>query len=466
MKNALLSCSPVPVALACAAAALLGGCASSQSVPDNGSAPLVLEEGWFNDEVLYQVNTRQHTEAGTFDGVRERLDEIEALGATMLWFKPIHPIGEVNRKGTLGSPYAATDYKAINPEHGTPEQFRALIDEAHRRGIAVILDFVANHTAWDHEWTEAHPEWYAEGDDGGFRPPNEDWSDVIQLDHGSEAMHDAMAEAMAWWVREFDIDGFRLDVAGLVPMPFWERVHADLNELKPVFMLAEATGPEFHTVAFDATYAWYFGSMAERVARGEATARELADAIAEDQRRYPEHAIRMHFTSNHDWNSWNGTVWERYGDAASLFAAMTFVLDGMPLIYNGQEAGLDRRLEFFEKDPIEWRDHPKRELYTTLAHLKRENPTLHHGGAGGDQRVLPVTDEERTLALVRRATDDPDARDVLMLANLSDAPATVRVTAGSAAGAYTDAMTGERVLVDALHQESLGPWGWRVLVAE
>jgi glycosidase len=460
MKTTTPRC--VIAATAALAASLVTGCAKLIT-PAPPWDLIVSEEGWANNAVLYQVNTRQHTEAGTFDAVRERLDEIASLGVTMLWFKPIHPIGEVKRKGTLGSPYAATDYKAINPEHGTADDLRELVEAAHERRIAVILDFVANHTAWDHEWTVSNPDWYAKGKGGGFTPPNDDWSDVIQLDHDSEAMQDAMAEAMVWWVEEFDIDGFRLDVAGLVPMQFWERVHAELNEIKPVFMLAEASGPEFHTVAFDATYAWYFGSMAERVARGEATARELAAAITEDGRRYPDRAIRMHFTSNHDWNSWNGTVWERYGDAADLFAAMTFVLNGMPLIYNGQEAGLDRRLDFFEKDPIEWRDHPKRELYTTLAHLKRRNPTLHHGGAGGDQRFLPVADDATTLVLVRSATKGWSGRDVMMIANLSDAPATVSFTAESAAGRYVDAMTGDEHAIESVHRENLGPWGWRIL---
>lgn len=284
---------------------------------------------------------------------------------------PIHPIGEENRKGTLGSYYSIRDYKAVNPEFGTMEDFQAVVRQAHELGMKVILDWVANHTAWDHQWITHHPEWYEKDSLGNMFGPF-DWTDVAQLDYDNHDMQEAMKDALEFWVREANIDGYRCDVAGMVPIDFWEDASAALHQIKPVFMLAEdedETG--LLNKAFNANYGWALHHLLNELAQGTAKASDLQAHIQEQQQKLPQGAFSMQFTTNHDENSWNGTVFERMGEAYPTLAALTFVVEGIPLIYTGQEAGLNKQLQFFEKDEIDWTDLSMTKFYQQLIQLKK-----------------------------------------------------------------------------------------------
>ena len=300
---------------------------------------------------------------------------------------PIQAIGEVERKGTLGSYYSIYNYTEVNSEFGTLQDFKSVVDKAHASGMKVILDWVANHTSRDAVWLE-NEDWYVTDSDGNVVAPY-DWSDVAKLNYDNKDMRDAMLQSMLWWVREAGIDGFRCDVANEVPTDFWLRATDSLKAIKPdIFMLAEAEEPELNVKAFDAYYAWDFHHKMNMVAKGEGNVDSLRISLNKMNSRFDDRAIPMYFTSNHDENSWNGTEFERMGDAVSIFAALTYVLPGMPLIYNGQEVGFNRRLEFFEKDNIDWSDSGSKlqftELYVQLNAFKKSNSALFTQEKGGE----------------------------------------------------------------------------------
>lgn len=358
---------------------------------------------WSKNANIYEVNIRQYSEEGTFNAFREDLPRLEAMGVKILWLMPIHPIGEKNRKGPLGSYYSVKDYKGLNPNFGTEEDFRALVDEAHALGMKVIIDWVANHTAWDNPWIE-NPEWFELDEDGNFTPPRgTDWTDVIQLDYENQEMRAAMTEAMEYWVREFDIDGYRCDVAGMVPLDFWKTTRDSLDAIKPVFMLAEDEGPEMHE-AFDMTYAWTYAHLIREIAAGNEDFEALDSLMEVEKTKFPESAYRMYFTTNHDENSWNGTDPGMYGANFENFAVLSATIDGMPLIYNGQESVLDKQLEFFEKDEIEWKNYDYQQFYTMLLRLNEKNEALWNGQYGGDLSVYDSPEE--TFAFRREKGDD------------------------------------------------------------
>ena len=365
---------------------------------------------------IYEVNIRQYTPEGTFDAFRAHLPRLAEMGVGVLWLMPIHPIGEVNRKGTLGSYYAVKDYTAVSPEFGTDADFRELVDAAHEAGMLVIIDWVANHTAWDHAWTALHPERFTQGPDGGVIPPNPGWADVIDLNFDNAGTRTAMADAMAQWVREFDIDGFRCDVADDVPRDFWKPTIAALRRERPMFMLAEADSEWMHDAGFDATYGWKLSSALLGARKGEVDASKVRQLVEKDAQDLlaQDGAFRMLFTSNHDWNSWNGIAQEQFGPAWEAATVLTFTLPGMPLIYSGEEAGLDKQLEFFEKDPIRWRDHPAADLYTRLCHLKRTSPALRHGPGAGSLKFVRTESDDRVVAFIRQSGDSR----VIVAANL------------------------------------------------
>ncbi len=419
--------------------------------------PGVLDTGAMT---LYEANVRQHTPEGTFDALRTHLPDLEVMGVGVIWLMPIHPIGELNRKGTLGSYYAATDYTAINPEFGDEASFRAFVDGAHDRGIKVILDWVANHTAWDHVWTKTHPERFVKDADGNFKPPNDDWDDVIDLDYDEPSTADAMIEAMRYWVTEFNIDGFRCDVAELVPQEFWSRAIKELRTERDLFMLAEGHEAWLHDVGFDATYGWVLGDNVMNIVKGESNAGDLREALERNDRElggFGDQRFRVFFTTNHDWNSWNGVALERFGPAWEAATVLSFTLPAMPLIYGGQEAGLDKQLEFFEKDQVEWRDHPARDLYTTLSALKEETPALRHGDANAVVEYITAGNRERVFAFKRTS----GASGVVVVANLSAEPAKLYPTPGVSPATHTDPFGG-----DAVWPDELGAWSWRVFVTK
>ncbi|MHC4263545.1 MAG: alpha-amylase family glycosyl hydrolase [Planctomycetota bacterium] len=415
----------------------------SQSTPDLAGA------------TLYEVNVRQFSAEGDFAGVTRQLPRLADLGVDVLWLMPIHPIGEERRKGSLGSYYAATDHRAVNPEYGSEEDFRQLVAEAHAAGMRVVLDWVANHTAWDHVWTESHPERFRRGSDGGFVPPNADWTDVIDLDYANPDTCRAMTDAMAYWIDEFDVDGFRCDVAELVPEAFWSAAIAELRERKPLFMLAEGQDSWLYDVGFDATYGWRVAERVLEVAQGTGEPSALLEELEREREFHAEHPgkYRIHFTSNHDWNSWHGLAVERLGPAWEAATVLTFTLPGMPLIYGGQEAGLEHRLEFFERDPIRWRPHPSAALFRSLTGLKGRAAPLVHGAARDWDGLTWLEDlPDGVLGFERRRGGEL----VRILVNLTPEPADLDALEPVGAGA---------VDVHGFPTESperLEPWGWHV----
>lgn len=438
----------------------IGGCAEQEPEGAAISTSEVRHPEWSRNLSIYEVNLRQYSDEGTFTAFARHLPRLKEMGVGILWFMPIHPIGEKNRKGTLGSYYAVKDYMAVNPEFGALEDFRRVVAEAHEMGMYVILDWVANHTAWDNPLTQSHPEWYTKNEDGEFVPPVPDWSDVIDLNYDQRGLWDYQMKALKYWVEQADIDGYRCDVAGMVPMAFWEEARAELQKLKPVFMLAEAEGPEFHEKAFDMTYAWDTHHLMNEIAQGRRDVTSLDLLLEHERETYPRSAYRMQFTSNHDENTWNGTVFERLGEAAEAFAVLTATMEGMPLVYSGQEAGLDKRLAFFEKDVIAWREHEFAELYTTLIHLKLENQALWNGEHGGALIPVRSSNEQAIFAFRRQAGSDR----VFTVLNLSDTAKSATFSDSLPTGDFREVFSDDSVALGPDLVLDLEPWGYRVFV--
>lgn len=419
---------------------------------------------WSRNAVLYQLNTRQFTPEGTFRAAQAQLPRLKSLGVDIIWLMPIHPIGELNRKGTLGSPYSVRDYFAVNPEFGTKDDLKAFVDAAHAQGMHVILDWVANHTAWDNPLTVSHPEWYERDLDGNFRPtPWWDWSDIINLNYAHPGLRQYMTEALTYWVREIGVDGYRADVAGFVPLDFWNTARAQLDAIKPVFMLAEWEMRDMHHAAFDATYAWTWKDAMQAIAAGRADTGALFGFYSWNESAYPREAMRMTYTSNHDQNAWEGTEYEKYGPAREAAIVLSVTGEGIPLIYNGQEVGNTRRLQFFEKDPIQWpADHALDEqgrLYQRLFMLKRANRALQNGQWGGRMHQVVNSVPQKVFSFFR----EKDGDQVFVILNLSGDPQTVTFSGRHHCGGYRDFNDHQRVRIAADAQMMLEPWAWRVL---
>jgi glycosidase len=419
---------------------------------------IVKHAEWTRNMVLYEINVRQFSAEGTFAGVEKALPQLKELGVNVLWFMPVYPIGELNRKGELGSYYSIKDYKGINPEFGTIDDFKALVAQAHDMGFHVILDWVGNHSAWDNPLTTEHPEWYEKDSTGNFVSPF-DWTDVIQFDYTARPLWDYMAGAMEYWVADVGIDGFRCDFPGLIPEEFWYRVTTELNEIKPVLMLAE---DEEHSYllerAFDMNYAWAHHHLMNAVAAGQRKPQALDTMMQYELAYYPADAYRLRFLTNHDENSWNGTINERLGDAQRAFAAYIFTLPGVPLLYNGQEAGLDKRLKFFERDPIEWKKTELRDFYTKLVHLRTSHPTLRHGIEGGS--FITLKTNQKNVIAYRRVKD---GSEVLVILNLSKKPVRVVLKDGETSGIYRDLFTDADINIAQGKVMKFEPWGYLVL---
>lgn len=452
--------------------ALLAGCSVSPppaTQEQRASAPAqvvpavvrIEHPEWARNAAIYELNTRQFTAQGTFDAARAHLPRLRDLGVDIVWLMPIHPIGEARRKGTLGSPYAVRDYLAVNPEFGTLEDFREFVAAAHELGLYVIIDWVANHTAWDNPMIEAHPEWYTRDERGEItHVPDTDWTDVADLDYTQPALREYMAQALEYWVREVGIDGYRCDVAGMVPGDFWSDVRRRLDAIRPVFMLAEWEDPALHIDAFDATYAWSWYDLMHRIAMGRADVRALSEYYADDARAWPEDSLRMTFVSNHDKNTWDGTQFEQFGAALEAAIVLSVVGDGMPLLYNGQEAGNRKRLEFFEKDAIVWRDDPLADFYRSLFGLLEDNRALWHGRQGGPMTLIANDAPRRVLSFVRRHAQE----QVFAILNLSPEPAVLRFEGQHHHGDYRDHFTGRAASFDGQTELRLAPWAYRVYV--
>lgn len=409
------------------------------------------------DMNIYEVNVRQYTPEGTFDAFAEHLPRLKKMGVDILWFMPIQPIGEERRKGTLGSYYSIQDYTGINKEFGTLEDFKQLVNKAHEMGMLVILDWVANHTSWDSNWMKDHPEWYTKDSLGNFVAPY-DWTDVADLNYDNQEMRSAMFNAMKYWVETADIDGFRCDVAAEVPKDFWEVAIDSLNKTKDLFWLAEADKPWLHDAGFHMTYGWELHHITNKIAKGEHNADSLHEFLIKDLKRYGEKAFRMNFTSNHDENSWNGTVYERYGEGYKAFAVLVSTVQGMPLIYSGQEAGMDKRLEFFEKDTIDWSDLVLEDFYTKILRLKKDNSALWNGEFGAQPERINIDNTVNVYAFIRKQENNM----VAVFLNLSDAEQQFSISEGSMSGTFKEYFSGEEFEVSSDAPVTLQPWEYRV----
>lgn len=411
--------------------------ACSNETQQKATPPSSIE--WIQNATIYELNTRQFTPEGTFFAAQQRLPELKDLGVSVIWLMPIHPIGELNRKGTLGSYYSIQDYKGINPEFGTEDDFRNFVNTAQDMGMKVIIDWVANHTSWDHPWTLSNPEWYTKDSTGTFVPPVADWSDVIDLDYSNLEMREAMIDAMEYWVREFNIDGYRCDVADMVPLDFWNEARKRLDAIKPVFMLAEAENPALHDSAFHTGYAWEMHHTLNKIAKG-ASVHLIDSMITVTRTKFPDSYL-MNFTSNHDENSWNGTEFERMGDGAAAFAVLTSTMEGIPLIYNGQEVGFNKRLAFFEKDTIVWAESSLFDMYRSLNTLKLRNTALWNGTSGAPMVRLNHPENDRIYAFHRTN----ERHSVIVVLNLSDNPSSFSLKTNDLPYPYVNIFTEQAI---------------------
>ena len=375
---------------------------------------------WKHTTNIYEVNVRQFSKEGTFKAVEKELPRLKRMGVETLWFMPITPIAQKNKKGTLGSQYAAQDYTSINPEFGTLEDFKSVVNEAHKMGFKVIIDWVANHTGWDHVWTKTHPDFYL------MDPKTNDFQiasgmdDIIELDYKNPKMREAMIEAMKYWVRETDIDGFRCDLASWVEVDFWQQAKPEVETIKPLFWLGEydeLDNPDYATV-FDASYSWKWMHLTKEFYQKKLPITDLTNLLSQYS-AIGNKSMRAWFTTNHDENTWNGTEYEKYGEMAKTLAVFSATWNGVPLMYNGQELPLlNKRLEFFEKDPIPWNGENKLEnFYKKLFELKSKNPALRGGDDQATTQILQTSAPDQVLAYLRKNGND----EVLVILNLSDA---------------------------------------------
>ncbi|WP_026754918.1 alpha-amylase family glycosyl hydrolase [Sediminibacter sp. Hel_I_10] len=416
---------------------------------------------WSKNAAIYQLNTRQFSEEGTFKAAQSQLPRLKDLGIDIIWLMPIHAIGAKNRKGSLGSPYSVKDYYSVNPEFGTLQDLKNFVKAAHDQGMYVILDWVANHTAWDNILVEQNPDWYAKDYKGDFRPtPWWDWSDIIDLDYSKPELRKYMTEALKYWVVETDIDGYRCDVAGFVPIDFWNNVRQELDAIKPVFMLAEWESRDLHAQAFDMTYAWSWNETMHKICKGEKDVNGLYVYYSWNESAFPKNSMRMTFVSNHDMNSWEGTMYEQFGDGLEAAIVLSVVGDGMPLIYNGQEAGNNKRLEFFEKDLIQWKTDTIGVLYQNLFALMKSNTALWHGKWGATMIKVPNSDESEVLSFVRQNEKDK----IFAVFNFSEKTKTVTFKETLYHGNYRDLRADSITAFDANSQIELKPWSYRVFI--
>jgi len=438
----------------------------AQSLPEY--APFQAPE-WAPEAVLYECNVRQFSPEGNFQGVRRQLPRLKELGVDILWLMPVHPVGQAKRKehpGDLGSPYAVQDYLAVNPDYGTLGEFKLLVQEAHALGLKVILDWVPNHTAWDAVWIKTHPEYYTRVNGQMTEPLNEKgestgWTDVADLDYNQPGLRQAMTEALQYWLRETDIDGYRVDMAGLVPNDFWTAVRPALDSVKPVFMLAEWEDESQHfRSAFNANYGWRWKNITKDIWMGKQTPHALDTLLEYQDNFYPPGYAQMYFTQNHDENTWNGTEQDLYGASAEVFTVLAFTWQGMPMIYNGQEDGLRQQLAFFKRNPIKWGNYSRTEFFRRLCDLRHNNRAVWSGQYGGPLVKIPTDDDDHVYAFTRAKAGER----IIVVMNLSRENRTVNLRPDrEALGAYLNLFAASTVQVTPEMQLNLKPWEYLVL---
>ena len=386
---------------------------------------------WANSASIYEVNIRQYTAEGTFKAFEAHLPRIKDMGIDILWFMPITTISQVNKKGSLGSYYACSSYTTINPEFGTASDFKDLVNAAQALGLKVIIDWVANHTGRQHEWMTQHPSWFTQDAAGNFTERN-GWDDVVDLNYSNQAMRAALIDAMLYWVKQFNLDGFRCDMAHLVPLDFWIEARTKLEQTKKLYWLAECEEVNYHQV-FDTSYAWSWMHASEKVGKGQDGLHEVFN-ILHQYAQYPRGASKLFFTSNHDENSWNGTEYEKYGKAAKAWAVFTHTWNGQPLIYSGQELPNYKRLAFFDKDQIQWTPAlpSLHEFYKTLLTARKQYPVLQSGSTFN----LPT--EGGVMAFIKQH----QLQTALIILNVSEHKHHVAVTHEAFKGKFTNIFSG------------------------
>jgi glycosidase len=451
----------------------MGGTTLSAQEPEyGGETTQVSTPDWVKNAVIYEVNLRQGTPQRTFKAFQQELPRLQRLGVDILWFMPIHPISELNRKGELGSYYAVADYKRVNPEFGTMKDFRELVEAAHQAGMKVLIDEVCNHTGCDNHWVDCHPEYYALNDSGTMYGPF-DWTDTYKLDYSNRGLRRAMTDALCFWVKEVGIDGFRCDVAGEVPTDFWEEARPELDRIKPVFMLAEASKPELLRKAFNADYNWpikeVFGEITQaqgvnRFAEEHGQTQKFSNALTLDTvlnrqaRQYPQESLHMQMITNHDLNAWEGTEFDRLGPGVKAFAVLSYTLPGIPMLYTGQEVGFDHAFEFFKQDVTpDYTPNEYTAFYTRLNDLRHRNAALWSDLGGAPMLRFPTSNPDVYVFSRERG-----GQRVVVLANLSNSATRVKFTGKSpVVKGLVDCFSGAAA---ALPSE-LGAWEYRLFTS-
>ena len=433
--------------------------------------------------VIYEVNIRQYSPEGTFTAFTKDIPQLKELGVKIIWVMPIFPISQTKRKATggddskfasempaaeqhkyLGSYYAVSDFKKVNPEFGTIEDFRNLVKTAHDNGIYVILDWVPNHTGWDHVWIKNHPEYYTKNAKGEIIDPinpetgkSWGWSDVADLNYDNQGLRKEMTADMLHWIKNENIDGFRCDVASNVPLDFWQQAIPQLRKEKNIFMLAEAWEPELlKDGLFDMAYGWEAHHTMNRIAQGKNTVKDWDKLILDNQKKYNANDILMNFVDNHDENSWNGTTKSRLAKAEEAMTALSYVMPGMPLIYSGNEYGLNHSLKFFEKDSIPKTKGAAWELRRKLGKLKTENSALNGGKKSASYKKIATPNDTEILAFEREKNGDK----IIYIANLSDKTISTSLPIN---GEFEDFITGKKIIFDAKLNTQLQPWQYYIL---
>ncbi|GAB4018713.1 alpha-amylase [Spirosoma sp. KCTC 42546] len=417
---------------------------------------------WAKNATIYEVNTRQFSPQGNFKAIEAQLPRLKEMGVDIIWLMPIYPISQ----GALSSPYAIVDYKLINPDYGTLAEFKSLVNRAHALGLRILLDWVASHTAQDHAWVQQHPDWYVT-EKGKMVSPGKPqsgiptgWANVVKLNYDNPDMRKAMTEAMQYWLKETDIDGYRCNAAGYVPNTYWAELRPQLDKIKTVFMLSEwEDDPDQFKSCFNMNYSWTMYNMMKAVAKGERTADKIDSLREANQKRFPSWYYQMMFTQNHDENTNNGTLDESFGPGADAFLVLSSTLEGMPLVYNGMESNLNKRLAILEKDTISWGNYAKSDFFKTLLTLKHRNRALWNGQAGGKAEKIITDHDDKVYAFHRQRENDR----VVVILNLSGQAKTIHMMGDGFTGMYTEIFSHQPVELKPEMAVTLKPWEYRVL---
>lgn len=461
-------------------------CKNESSKKDSSTTKQVeklppISDAIIENAVIYEANIRQYSPEGTLDAFTEDIPQLKELGVKIIWLMPIYPISKTNRKATpelsvediddpnkfekyLGSYYAISDYTAVNPNFGTFEDVEELVKTAHENGMYVILDWVANHTGWDHNWIKEHPEYFTKNKVGEITSPLNPstgelwgWSDVADLNYQNKQLWGAMTEEMLFWVEKYNIDGFRCDVAGEVPTEFWEQAVTKLKAVKPVFMLAESQEAELFINAFDMGYNWEGHHIINEIAQGKSNVSAWDAYMKKIDTVYQEDDILMNFVTNHDENSWNGTIEERMGDASETMLALTYTIPGMPLIYSGQEYDLNHRLKFFVKDTITRKKGESWPVLAKLGKLKNKNTALNGGKNAAKYKRLETSANDKILAFKR----SKNGVEIIYIANMSDESTSFTV---EVEGEFTSYMEGKKISIEAAEKLNFDAWQYMILI--